>query len=89
MFTVMMLPNAERFLELAARSCGEVLLHLPDGSLCDLKRDHTARQLLKTLRPGREGLQISLSDRGDAPAFLRYLQEAALGPERAACPLER
>ena len=78
MFTIMMLPSAERFLELTDQSCGEVLLHLPDGSLCDLKRNHTARQLLRTLRPGQGGLQISLSERSDAPAFLHYLQEAAL-----------
>lgn len=78
MFTFLMIPNAERFLHIVERSCGEVLLHLPDGGRCDLKRDPVARQMLRTFRPGREGLQISLSDRSDAPAFFRYMQEAAL-----------
>lgn len=78
MLTFMMIPNAENFFRIVEESRGEVTLCLPDGGRCDLKRDPTARQLVRTLRPGGEGLRVSLSDRGDTTAFFRYMQEAAL-----------
>lgn len=78
MITVMMIPNAEKFLNVVANSCGKVLLHLPNGGQCDLKRDRFAKELLRTMRPGEEGLQISLSNPDDTLAFLRYMQEASL-----------
>ena len=80
MFTVKLhwIPDMRRFLELAAESCGEVLLHLPDGSWADLKRDGAVRQLLRMLRPGEEGLRVRLSDRGDVETFMGYLSGAAL-----------
>lgn len=73
MFQIMMLPDAENFFHVVEQSRGQVLLHLPDNSSCDLKRDNTARQLLRVLRPGRDGLCISLSDARDVPAFLDYM----------------
>ena len=73
MFQIMMLPDAEDFLSVVERSRGQVLLHLPDDSRCDLKRDNTARQLLRAMRPREEGLCISLSDARDVPAFLDYM----------------
>ena len=80
MFTVKLhwIPNTRVLLELAAASCGEVFLNLPDGSRADLKRDGAVRQLLRMLQPGEEGLRLSLSDRGDVASFMRYLSEAAL-----------
>lgn len=78
MMTFMMIPNAERFLRIVEGSRGEVALCLPDGGRCDLKRDPAARYLVRTLCPGGEGLRVSLSDRGDLPAFFRYMREAAL-----------
>ena len=56
MFKIMMLPDAENFLNVVSNSRGQVLLHLPDDSRCDLKRDNTARQLLRAMRPREEGL---------------------------------
>ena len=73
MFKIMMLPDSENFLNVVERSRGQVLLHLPDNTRCDLKRDNTARQLLRAMRPGQEGLCISLSDARDVPAFLDYM----------------
>lgn len=73
MFKIMMLPDADHFLNVVEHSRGQVLLHLPDNTRCDLKRDNTARQLLRAMRPGREGLCISLSDARDVPAFLDYM----------------
>lgn len=78
MFTFMMIPTPEKFLRMVEGSRGEVALCLPEGGRCDLKRDPAARQLVRTLRPGGEGLRVSLSDRSDMPAFFRYMREAAL-----------
>lgn len=75
MLKILIMPNVEKFLSLVKQSCGDVLLHLPDGSQCSLKRDHTAQQMLQVMRPGQDGLSISFSNPGDAPAFLRYLVE--------------
>ena len=73
MFKIMMLPDSENFLNVVERSRGQVLLHLPDKTFCDLKRDNTARQMLRAMRPSQEGLCISLSDARDVPAFLDYM----------------
>lgn len=73
MFKIMMLPDADNFLHVVEQSRGQVLLHLPDNTHCDLKKDNTARQMLRAMRPTREGLCISLSDARDVPAFLDYM----------------
>ncbi len=78
MFKILTMPNTEKFLSLVKQSCGDVLLHLPDGTQCSLKRDHTARQMFRTMQPGRDGISISFSNPGDTPTFLRYLMEAVL-----------
>ena len=78
MFKIMLLPSVEKFLSLVRQSCGDVLLCLPDGSRCSLKRDHTAQQMLRTMQLGRDGISVRFSDPGDVPAFLRYLMGAAL-----------
>ena len=72
------MPNPEKFLSLVRQSCGNVLLHLPDGRQCDLKRDHTAQQMLRTMELSRDGLSISFSDPDDTPAFIKYMMEASL-----------
>lgn len=78
MFNVTMtyLPDMEHFSKIVEESSGDVLLHLPDQTLCDLKRDHAAMQLLRLTAPSQEGLKVSLSDPSDAPAFLQYMMEA-------------
>ena len=81
MFKIMMLPDSENFLNVVERSRGQVLLHLPDNTRCDLKRDHTARQLLRVMRPSPDGLCISLSDSRDVPALLDYM----IGSARQYC----
>ena len=54
MMTIFCIPDMERFLRIVEDSRGKVLLHLPDKTLCDLKRDSTAVQLLRMVCPGRE-----------------------------------
>jgi len=78
MFRIFQIPNTEKFLSLVKQSCGDVLLHLPDGSQCSLKQDHTAQQIFKTMYPSRDGISISFSNPSDTPTFLRYMMETAL-----------
>ena len=73
MFQIMMLPDADNFLKVVEGSYGQVLLHLPDDTRCDLKRDHTARQMLRVMRPPPVGFCVSLPDAREVPAFLDYM----------------
>lgn len=71
------IPDANKFLDLVDKSLGHVLLHLPDGSRIDLKKDHDAQQLFQMMRPEPFGLQITLSNAEDVPAFMQYMMESA------------
>lgn len=77
MFTLLRMPNMNRFLEVVERSAGHVFLHLPDDSLVDVKEDHTAQQMLRAMDLGRTGLRFSLSESSDLPQFLRFMTECA------------
>lgn len=48
MLILPVLPDTKRWLSLADKSRGKVMLHLPDRSRCDLKQDRTPKQA----RPG-------------------------------------
>ena len=76
MLTIKLLPDRESFFNLVDRSRGSVLLQLPDQSTCDLKHDPTARQMLRLLEPGPEGISLRLSGPADLPAYLCYMMEA-------------
>lgn len=76
MLNIKTLPDAERFLDIVEHSRGQVMLHLPDNTQCDLKRDNTARSMIQAMSPRRDGLWISLSDEGDVPAFIDFLISA-------------
>ena len=78
MFKILLMPNADKFLSLVKQSCGDVLLHLPDGNQCNLKQDYTAQQMLRTMKLSRDGISISFSDPDDVPTFIRYMMGAAL-----------
>ena len=78
MLQMMMLPDRDRFLEIVDHSRGSVLLRLPDHTDCDLKTDPAARELLRLLGPGEEGVDLRLTDPGDLPAYLHYMMEAVL-----------
>lgn len=77
MLKIHMMPNAEKFLSLVKQSCGDVLLRLPDGSLCSLKQNRTARQMFRAMQPGQDGISVSFSNPDDIPVFLKYLIGAA------------
>lgn len=76
MLQMMMLPDRERFLNIVDHSRGGVLLRLPNGTDCNLKTDPGARQLLRLMELGPEGLFISLTDPKDLPLYLHYMMEA-------------
>jgi len=77
MLSIVCIPNPEKFLSCVDHCRGSVTLRLPDGSQCDLKQDHTARQMLRVMRPEGNGISLSLSDNQDTSRFLRYMLEAA------------
>lgn len=77
MFKIMSIPNTDRFFQVVEASRGNVFLQFPDHTRCDLKRDHTARQLIRAMHPGQEGLCISLTNPEDFTGFMRYMMEAA------------
>lgn len=81
MLRMMMMPDRERFLDIVDHSRGDVLLCLPDHTDCDLKTDPAARQLLRKLDLGPEGVDLQLTDLGDLPAYLHYMMEAVLEAE--------
>lgn len=78
MLTFFLIPNTKQFLKLVHKSCGEVMLHLPDGSKRDLKRSEDAQQMLEAIKARKAGVEISLSDHRDVKPFVRYMAEAAL-----------
>ena len=43
MLTFFLIPDTKRFLTLVNKSCGDVLLNLPDGTQCSLKRGGEGR----------------------------------------------
>lgn len=73
MFKILKMPDANRFLKIVEQSHGQVLVQLPDGSQCDLKQDHVAKEIVRTMQPREDGICIDLSDKRDLPAFVRYL----------------
>lgn len=77
MLKLMLIPDMEKFSDKIRNCYGEVLLHLPDGSTCDLKKDHTAMQMLKMLKNDTNELDISLTDPRDYPVFLNFMMRAA------------
>ena len=77
MIKIMMISDMDRFLEKVEHCYGDVLLHLPDGTTCSLKNDHTALQILKMLNSTHETLNISLTDVRDYSAIINFMMDAA------------
>lgn len=75
MLKIHKMPDVEKFISLVEGSCGDVMLHTPDGNRFSLKENQTAQRMFRVMRPGRDGISISFSNSEDAPAFLQYLIE--------------
>ena len=78
MLTFFLIPDTKRFLKLVNKSCGEVMLHMPDGSKHDLKHSTDAHQMVDAVKSKGTGVNISLSDHRDVSPFIQYMAEAAL-----------
>ena len=77
MIKIMKISNMEKFLENVRMCEGEVNLHLPDGTVCDLKKDHTAAQILTMLHSTDCELDISLTNPRDYAPIMRFMMCAA------------
>ena len=77
MLRIMLISDMEKFLEKVNSCQGDVLLHLPDGTVCNLKEDHTAIQMLKMMQLDGKGLNLSLTDVRDYPIMVNYMMNAA------------
>lgn len=69
------IPNPDKLLSLVDESKGDVFLRLPDGGECNLKQEHIAREMLRVLTPGEDGVKIDVSNPADAILFLMYMME--------------
>ena len=75
--------DKNRFMKQVAASRGSVILHLDNGSTCDLKKDNEASAIFQTLDAPKKGFSISVSDPADVTGFLRYMLELAAPAENA------
>ncbi len=74
---LMSIGNVERFFEIVEKCQGAVMLHLADCSLCDLKKNPLARQLLEPGTKKQNPMSLQLSCPADFPLLLQYMMEAA------------
>ncbi len=65
--------NTEKFIQLVKNSRGHVFLELPDETLCDLKQNEEALQMLRMINPGELWLDLFLTDSQDSYNFMAYL----------------
>lgn len=77
MFKIMLISDMEKFLEKVNSCHGDVLLHLPDDTVCNLKEDHTALQMLRMMKINGKGLNLTLTDVRDFPIMMNYMMSAA------------
>ena len=77
MFKIMLISDMEKFLEKVNSCHGDVLLHLPDDTVCNLKEDHTALQMLLMMKINGKGRNLTLTDVRDFPIMMNYMMSAA------------
>ncbi|MBP3410610.1 MAG: hypothetical protein J6J78_10605 [Clostridia bacterium] len=77
MIKIMLISNMEKFIEKIQKCQGDVMLHLPDGTECNLKTDHTALQMIKMLHSANEELDIRLTDPRDYVLMMSFMMSAA------------
>lgn len=64
--------DKNRFMKQVAASRGSVILHLDNGSTCDLKKDDEASAIFQTMDAPKKGFSISVSDPADVTGFLGW-----------------
>lgn len=65
--------NTERFIQMVTNSHGHVFLELPNETLCDLKQNAAALQMLRMINPGEVWLDLFLTDVQDSYDFIAYM----------------
>lgn len=65
--------NTEKFIRMIENSHGQVFLQLPDETLCDLKRNTAALQMIRMINPGELWLDFFLTDDRDSYNFMAYM----------------
>ncbi len=75
--------DKNRFMKQVAASRGSVILHLDNGSTCDLKKDNEASAIFQTLDAPKKGFSISVSDPLMSPASCAICSRLAAPAENA------
>lgn len=65
--------NTEKFIQMVENSHGQVFLQLPDETLCDLKQNTAALQMIRMINPGELWLDFFLTDTRDSYNFMAYM----------------
>ena len=75
---ILVVSDTEKLIRTVERSRGRVLLRLPDGTFCDLKKENAHMEYLKREADKCRGVELDLSDQADRLVFLKYMMEATL-----------
>lgn len=79
MIRFMYIPNMKKFTTALEKCHGDVFLHLPDNTTCNLKSNPAAIKVLQMLPSGCANVCLSFADSRDSSAFMQYLVNAAHG----------
>lgn len=65
--------KVEKFINMVEKCRGRVYLGLPNQTLCDLKQNRAALQMLHMVNPNDLGLELFLTDTQDSYDFMSYM----------------
>ena len=65
--------NTGKFIQMVENSRGSVFLKLPDETLCDLKQNAAALQMIQMINPKELWLDLFLTDVQDSYHFMAYM----------------